>query len=101
MSEYPKKPRSIGTILGKYQQKTEDKYISREFQQYGYELAQELDDPKHTALYIKLAKDMPREQIEVARRFVKDATSARNKGRLFMWKIKMLKEKSKEKDDIK
>jgi hypothetical protein len=38
----------------------EDKYISREFQKYGIYLAETLDDYKHKALYIRLAKTVPR-----------------------------------------
>lgn len=80
----------LSSILSKYKIE-EDKYITREFQQYGYELAEELGDLKHKALYIKLAKDTPRGLIESARSFVKDAPNARSKGRLFMWKLKELK----------
>lgn len=70
-----------------------DKYVSVEFQKYGYDLAVELDDMAHKALYIKLAKTTPRGLLEDARTFVKDATNARNKGRLFMWKLAELKKK--------
>ncbi len=82
---------SVGDILGKYKVDDTDKYVSREFQKYGYDLAQELGDSKSTSLYIKLAKDTPRGLIEKARSFVKDAANARSKGRLFMWKLKQLK----------
>ncbi len=71
----------------------EDKYISREFQKYGYDLAEELGDLKHKALYIKLAKETPRGLLEAARSFVKDAENAKNKGALFMWKLAELKKK--------
>ncbi len=74
-----------------------DKFISREFQKYGYDLAVELGDEKHIALYIKLAKENSRGLLESARSFVKDATSARSKGRLFMWKLQQLKEEKKNK----
>ena len=67
-----------------------DKYISQEFQKYGYDLAMELGDPEHKSLYIKLSKDIPRPILEKARYFVKDA-NARSKGRLFMWKLKELR----------
>lgn len=67
------------------------KYISREFQDYGYRLAEELGDLEHKALYIKLAKTLPRKILEQARNFVKDAIGARNKARLFMWKLKELR----------
>lgn len=69
----------------------EDRYISREFQKYGYELAEELSDLKHKALYIKLAKEFPRALLEQARNFVKDARNVRNPARLFMWKLSELR----------
>lgn len=79
----------IGTILTLFNP-LEDKYISREFQAYGVYLAETLDDHKHTALYIRLAKTVPRAILEKALSFVKDS-KARNKGRLFMWKMKELR----------
>lgn len=73
----------------------EKKYISREFQDYGYRLAEELNDLKHKALYIKLAKELPRSMLEEARNFVKDASNVKNPARLFMWKLSELKKKKK------
>ncbi len=67
------------------------KYITREFQDYGYRLAVELDDLDHKSLYIKLAKDTPRVILERAKAFVKEAYEVKNKARLFMWKLKQLK----------
>jgi hypothetical protein len=75
----------------------EDKYISREFQKYGYDLAKELDDMDHKALYIKLAKEENRGLLESARNFVKDAKDVDHKGKLFMWKLSKLKKQKKEK----
>lgn len=69
---------------------TRDKYISREFQSFGVHLAEELGDYKHKSLYIKLAKTEHRSILEKALSFVSDS-NARNKGALFMWKIKELK----------
>ena len=80
---------TIGDILLKFNP-IEDKYISREFQSYGIYLAETLGDYKHRALYIRLAKTVPRAILEKALSFVKDA-HARNKARLFMWKMKKLK----------
>lgn len=80
---------SVGTILKKFNP-TEDKYISREFQLYGYHLAEELNDMKHKSLYIKLAKTHHRAVLEKALQFCIDS-NARNKGALFMWKLKQLK----------
>ena len=84
---------SISNIIGSLNiDFDKDKYVSREFQKYGYDLAQELGDVKHKSLYIKLAKNTPRGKLEAARSFVQDADNARSKGRLFMWKLKQLKE---------
>lgn len=82
-------PQSIGQILTKFNP-IKDKYVSREFQKYGYDLAVELGDMTHKSLYIKMAKETPRQILEKARYFVKDA-NARSKGKLFMWKVKELK----------
>ncbi len=86
---------SVGDLLNKYKFDDTDKYVSREFQKYGYDLANELGDPKHISLYIKLAKDNPRGLVEAARSFVKDAQNARSKPRLFMWKLTELKKAQK------
>jgi uncharacterized protein YdiU (UPF0061 family) len=67
-----------------------DKYVSREFQSYGLYLAEELNDYKHRALYIKLAKTTNRSILEKALSYVKDA-NVDKKGALFMWKLKQLK----------
>jgi|SRR3989344_1958074 len=80
----------VGDILKKFIS-DEDKYISREFQKYGYQLAGELGDLKNKSLYIKLAKETPRGFLEAARNFVKDAYSVKSKPRLFMWKLQQLK----------
>jgi hypothetical protein len=87
-------PQSLGEILKRFDP-LKDKYISREFQKYGYDLSMELGDPNHKALYIKLAKEVPRPILDKARYFVKDA-QARSKARLFMWKIKELRKTQKQ-----
>ncbi|OGM15712.1 hypothetical protein A2V56_05585 [Candidatus Woesebacteria bacterium RBG_19FT_COMBO_42_9] len=69
----------------------EDKYISREFQKYGYELAKDLDDLDNRSLYIKLAKEVPRGLLESARNFVSDAYNVKSKAKLFMWKLAQLR----------
>ena len=84
-------------VLEKFDRK-EDRYISYEFQKYGYELAKELNDLKNKSLYIKLAKENPRGFLEAARNFVKDAYNVKSPAKLFMWKLKELK-KEKKTDD--
>lgn len=81
----------IGKVIKSFKADDTDKYVSREFQKYAYDLAKELGDLKHKSLYMKLAKETPRGLLESARSFVTDATNARSKGRLFMWKLKQLK----------
>lgn len=81
---------TVGDILKKFNP-LEDKYISREFQAYGIYLAENLGDYKHKSLYIRLAKTIPRAILEKALSFVKDS-NARNRGRLFMWKMGKLRE---------
>jgi hypothetical protein len=70
-----------------------DKFVSQEFQLYGYKLAEDLGDMKHKSMYIKFAKEYPRPLLESARNFVNDARNAKSKARLFMWKLNELKGK--------
>jgi hypothetical protein len=87
----------VGDVLKKFIS-DEDKYISREFQKYGYELAKELGDLKNKSLYIKLAKETPRGLLESAKNFVKDAYQVKSRPRLFMWKLTELKKEVKGKE---
>ncbi len=82
----------VGDILKKFVS-DEDKYVSREFQKYGYELAKELGDLKNKSLYFKLAKTVPRALLETARNFIKDAYNVKSRPKLFMWKLKQSKNK--------
>lgn len=85
----------VGDIVNKFKLDDRDKYVSREFQKYAYDLSVELDDLAHKSLYMKLCKNTPRGLIESARSFVADAQNARNKGKLFMWKLSELKKAQK------
>lgn len=86
---------TVQDILKKFNP-VEDKYISREFQSYGIHLSEELGDEKHKSLYIKLAKTTPRAVLDKALSFVKDS-NARSKPRLFMWKLKELRNSTEKK----
>lgn len=81
---------SVAEVLQKIDL-NKNRYISREFQDYGYKLSEELGDLEHKALYIKLAKELPRKVLEEAKNFVKDHSRPKNKGKLFMWRIKQTK----------
>ncbi len=87
----------VSDLLKKYKVDDRDKYVSREFQKYGYDLAEELGDLKHVSLYIKLSKIYPRGLIETAKNFIKDAYQVKSKPRLFMWKLKQLREEAEKK----
>lgn len=88
----------ISEVLKKFESQ-KDKYISVEFQKYGYDLAQELGDLKHKSLYIKLAKNESRGFLEAARNFIKDANNVKNRPALFLWKLKELKNQVKKLDN--
>jgi len=86
---------SAKSLFTGYQLEDKGGYITREFQDYGYRLAVELNDLAHKSLYIKMAKDVDRAILEKALSFVADS-QAKSKARLFMWKVKQLKEEAKE-----
>lgn len=84
----------IGDVLKNFES-NKDKYVSREFQKYGYDLAEELGDLKRVSYYIKLAKETPRAWLENARSFVKDAYNVKSRSRLFIWKLMQIKKEKK------
>lgn len=71
------------------------KYVTHEFQDYGYRLAVKLDDLKHKSLYIKLAKTTKRPYLDQALSYALDYPKAKNKAKIFMWKLKELREVQK------
>lgn len=81
-------------LLSKYDL-DKKKYISQEWQDYAYRLAMFLDDLRHKSLYMRLAKNTPRVQLEEAKNFITDAYNVKNKAKLFMWKLKELKKEKK------
>jgi len=85
--------KSLKQILDAKNKPVKNKYVTKEWQDFGYRLAMELQDPEHVSLYIKLAKNEDRGILEQARRFVIDS-NADNKGALFMWKLTELKKRS-------
>ncbi|MFZ6022374.1 MAG: hypothetical protein ACOYT9_02805 [Patescibacteria group bacterium] len=62
------------------------------FQELGILLTQKLSDPRHKALYMKIAKNEEQELIMDALHYVTASSEASgNLGALFMWKLKELK----------
>ncbi len=88
---------SIKDILNKKELKGDfrNKY---EFQAYGNRLAEEMGEPQRRSLYIRLAKTVDRNLLEVAREYVMRSENATTKGKLFMWKLAQLR-KGKETTD--
>lgn len=74
------------------------KYVTTEYQDYGYRIALQLGQTDKISLYIKIAKEKPRALVEQAFSFAIDYPNAKNKGRLFMWKLKELEKESDERN---
>lgn len=71
------------------------KYISKEYQAYGLNLARKLDDKSRATMYIKWAKEKPRAILERAMSFTSDYPNAKDKSRIFMWKVKEIEKEYK------
>ena len=85
--------KSIKTAIAEVKFKDRPKNLSKEFQVYGVFLAESLQDTKHYSLYIKLAKNLPRDILEEALSYTKGYYAAKNKARVFMWRLKQLNQK--------
>lgn len=83
--------KSIAKAIAEVRHKDRPKNIAHEFQFYGCFLAESLDDTKHYSLYIKLAKEIDRKLLEEALNYTKGYYKAKNKGRVFMWRLSQLK----------
>lgn len=84
----------LGSLFDAYAVEDKGGYITQEFQDFGYRLAMELADSAHKSLYIKMAKKEDRTILERALSFVSDASTAKSKARLFMWKVQQLKQEA-------
>lgn len=92
---------NLASLLEKYTVEEKPAYITQEFQDFGYRLAVELGDLKHKSLYIRMAKKEPRVLLERVLSYVSDAKEVKSKARLFMWRLKQLKDEKKTKDEEK
>ena len=75
------------------------KYVSTEYQVYGLRLAGKLGDKKRATMYIKWAKEKPRAILEMAYSFTIDYPHAKDKSKIFMWKVKELENERKNKEE--
>lgn len=88
-------PTSLFDQISKYKELLEKrkKYVKNDFQAYGLQLAEELDDWENKSLYIRLAKQTDNQLLEKSRLFIKDQSpgTIKSKAKLFMWKLSQLK----------
>lgn len=84
--------KSINKIIAEVKFKDRPKNLSKEFQVYGVFLAESLQDTKHYSLYIKLAKQLPRQMLENALNYTKEYYGAKNKAKVFMWRLSQLRQ---------
>jgi len=84
--------KSIAKIIDENKFPDRPKNLHTEFQQYGVWICEQLGDTKHYSLYIKLAKETDRSLLEEALTFTKGYLNAKNKGRVFMWRLKQLRD---------
>lgn len=87
--------KKISQILNEQNHPKRPKNLKYEFQVYGIYLAEELGDTNHYSLYMKLAKEVERSLLETALNFTKGFISAKSKAKVFMWKLKALKDENK------
>lgn len=82
----------IKDILNNFSSGAEEKPrgTHHEFQDFAYRIAVELNDLNHLGIYMRMVKNTPRFILEEAYQFVIDS-KIENKGALFMWKFKKLK----------
>ncbi len=85
----------VGSLFAGYQIADAGGYITQEFQDFGYRLAIALDDMRHKSLYIKMAKEVPRGQLESALSYVSDAAAVKSKAKLFMWRLRQIQTEEK------
>ncbi len=87
--------KKLSILIDEVKNTKRPKNLSQEFQFYGCSVCEALGDTKRYSLYIKLAKDYDRALLEQALNFVKDYPYAKSKAKLFMWKLKELRDQKK------
>ena len=85
--------KSIAKTIAETKFKDRPKNIAYEFQEYGVYLAESLNDTKHYSLYIKFAKELPRQILEEALSFTKGYYGAKSRAKIFMWRLSQLRKR--------
>lgn len=84
--------KSIKQLLDEKKNPNRPKNLSTEFQVFGVYLAESLGDTTRYSLYIKLAKQYERGLLEEALTYTKAYTNAKSKPKLFLWRLKQLRD---------
>ena len=88
----PVKASGAGSMRERYMEELKrrgvESHVYKKYQLTGLQIADILEDRKHKALYIKLAKERDPEQLLVAAKGVAENKNVRNKGAYFMVVLK-------------
>jgi len=88
--------KTIASILDQSRNVNRPKNITTEFQLYGVYICEQLGEQRYS-LYIKLAKNENRNLLEEALTFTKAYANAKSRGKIFLWKLKQLRDEAKAK----
>ena len=77
--------------LGKLKKRSSESHVYRSYQLTGLEIAELLDDRKHKALYIKLAKQGNADRLLGVAKEISKKKEVKNKGAYFMKVIQVNK----------
>ena len=75
---------TAATYLKKLKQRGKESHVYRNYQLFGLEIAEMLQDERHKSLYIKLAKENGGEKLRRIAKDVADRKGIKNKGAYFM-----------------
>jgi hypothetical protein len=76
--------------LTELKRRGKESHVYRKYQLVGLEISQILQDEKHKALYIKLAKENDADQLMMLAKDVAERQNVKNKGAYFMTVLKEL-----------
>ena len=74
-----------GAYMKELEKRGKESHVYRKYQLVGLEISQILEDEKHKALYIKLAKEKSGERLLRLAKEVADRQNVKNKGAYFMY----------------
>jgi hypothetical protein len=74
--------------MAELKRRAKDSHVYRKYQLFGLEISQILNDEKHKALYIKLAKERNAERLLQLAKEVAEKKDVKNRGAYFMALLK-------------